>query len=284
MITDTAVVFAGGGVAGIAWETGVLFGLHEADPGLAARILASSSTFIGTSAGSTVAAQIAGGGDLDVLFDRQVADETAEIQVEFDIATLMSVMTGAMTAPGSPEEKRQRIGAYAVTAETVAPGVRRAVIDARLAGLDWTDHPLLIPAVDVANGELQIFDSSSGVSLVDAVTASCAVPGIWPPVEIDGRLYMDGGTRTIANLDLAAGATRILVLVPALAETPYGAALTAAELSAVADARVFPVFADDASIAAMGSNPLDPATRPAAARAGRDIGHRIAADLGKFWQ
>jgi predicted acylesterase/phospholipase RssA len=37
-----------------------------------------------------------------------------------------------------------------------------------------------------------IMDRMSGVSLVDAVAASCAVPGIWPPVTIAGRRYMDG--------------------------------------------------------------------------------------------
>ncbi|MGO8728014.1 MAG: patatin-like phospholipase family protein [Streptosporangiaceae bacterium] len=37
--------------------------------------------------------------------------------------------------------------------------------------------------------------------LVDAVAASCAVPGVWPPVTIGGRRYVDGGVRSSDNAD-----------------------------------------------------------------------------------
>jgi predicted acylesterase/phospholipase RssA len=57
-------------------------------------------------------------------------------------------------------------------------------------------------------------DRASGVALVDAVAASCAVPGIWPPVTIAERRYMDGGVRSTTNADLARGSDRILILNP----------------------------------------------------------------------
>ncbi|HEV7623861.1 MAG TPA: patatin-like phospholipase family protein [Amnibacterium sp.] len=96
------------------------------------------------------------------------------------------------------------MGAIAIAAETPSAAARRAVIESRLPSRSWPAHPLRIPAVDTATGALRIFDRDSGVDLVDAVAASCAGPGTWPPVEIEGALHMDGGIRTSANADLAA--------------------------------------------------------------------------------
>jgi len=282
-MTSGALVLAGGGVAGIAWETGVLLGLQDAEPAFADSLLSAETTFIGTSAGSTVAAQLAGGTSLSELFERQIAEETAEIDPEVDMQKLLAIFGGAMTDVSSPEEARRRIGAVALAARTVPPEARLAAVDARLPVKTWGAHPLLIPAVDTATGDLRVFDRASGVSLVDAVAASCAVPGVWPPVEIDGTLYMDGGTRTAANADLAAGAERVLILVPGPEESPMGAALPAAELAALEPARVHALFADDASLEAIGVNPLDPSTRPASARAGRELGRRVASQVAAFW-
>ena len=282
-MTSGALVLAGGGVAGIAWETGVLLGLQDAEPAFADSLLSAETTFIGTSAGSTVAAQLAGGTSLSELFERQIAEETAEIDPKVDMQKLLAIFGGAMTDVSSPEEARRRIGAVALAARTVPPEARLAAVDARLPVKAWGAHPLLIPAVDTATGDLRVFDRASGVSLVDAVAASCAVPGVWPPVEIDGTLYMDGGTRTAANADLAAGAERVLILVPGPEESPMGAALPAAELAALEPARVHALFADDASLEAIGVNPLDPSTRPASARAGRELGRRVASQVAAFW-
>ena len=261
----------------------MLLGLQDAEPAFADSLLSAETTFIGTSAGSTVAAQLAGGTALSALFERQIAEETAEIDPKVDMQKLLAIFGGAMTDVSSPEEARRRIGAVALAARTVPPEARLAAVDARLPVKAWGAHPLLIPAVDTATGDLRVFDRASGVSLVDAVAASCAVPGVWPPVEIDGTLYMDGGTRTAANADLAAGAERVLILVPGPEESPMGAALPAAELAALEPARVHALFADDASLEAIGVNPLDPSTRPASARAGRELGRRVASQVAAFW-
>lgn len=58
--TRRALVLAGGGLAGIAWETGVLRGIADESPA-AARLLLDSDVLVGTSAGATVAAQISSG-------------------------------------------------------------------------------------------------------------------------------------------------------------------------------------------------------------------------------
>jgi NTE family protein len=113
--------------------------------------------------------------------------------------------------------------------------------------------------------------------------ASCAVPGVWPVVEIDGHRYMDGGMRSGSNADLAAGANPVLIITPSTEQTPMGPAIPQAELDALAPSRVHAIYADAASIASFGSNPLDPAARRPAALAGREVGRRAAAEIAAFW-
>ena len=104
--------------------------------------------------------------------------------------------------------------------ETVPEPVRREVIAQRLPSHDWPDRALRITAIDTATGELVVFDRGSGVQLVDAVAASCAVPGAWPPVTIAGRRYMDGGVASSVNLGVARDCDAAVVLVPS-APTPH---------------------------------------------------------------
>jgi NTE family protein len=282
-MTDGALVLAGGGLAGIAWETGVLLGIQELQPDAAKRILEAPTALIGTSAGSAVAAQLAGGTPLQQLFDAQLAEETAELSVDIDLVEFGAMIADATAGVTSPSEGFRHIGAIALAAHTAAPADRRAAIAARLPVQTWGERRLIITAVDAETGELRVFDRESGVDLVDAVGASCAVPGIWPVVEIQGHKYMDGGTRSIANADLAAGSDPVLIIVPALAESATGATLPQAELDSLAPARVHVVYADDASIAAFGLNPLDPAVRRPAALAGLEVGRRVAAQVADFW-
>jgi NTE family protein len=276
-----ALVLAGGGIAGIAWEVGTLFGIEETEPRAASRLLAPDSTFIGTSAGSVVASQIAGGVPLRVLFEQQLEQHSAEVGAKFDVQEFQETLARLLDGVTSAEEGRRRVGRFAMDATTVASDSRRAIIRARLTVQAWPDQRLLITAVNAETGELRVFDRNSGIDLIDAVSASCAVPGIWPTVEIDGHRYTDGGVRTIANSDLAAGSDPVLILAP-LAEANVPVAIPAHELAALEPARVKVVFADGASVAAFGSNPLDPATGVASARAGYEQGRWIAADVAAF--
>lgn len=117
-----------------------------------------------------------------------------------------------------------------------------------------------------------MFDRASGVPLADAVTASCAVPGVWPPATISGRRYVDGGVRSSDNADLASGFARVVIVSPMglswALPTPYPLRDVVTKLRAEGS-EVTVLTPDAASIAAMGSNPLDPATRAPSARAGR---------------
>jgi NTE family protein len=197
--TSRALVLAGGGIAGIGWETGILLGIADESP-LAARALLDSDVLVGTSAGSTVAAQLASGLDLETLFAGQTASSSAEIDPGAISEDTIAQFVSAVFEPGAITQKRQRIGAIAAAATTVPEDVRRTVIAQRLPSEDWPARALRLTAIDVVTGELVAFDATSGVPLVDAVAASCSVPGAWPPVTIDGRRFMDGGVGSSVNI------------------------------------------------------------------------------------
>lgn len=286
MTTRRGLVLAGGGIAGIAWETGVLRGIADESPA-AARLLLDSDVLVGTSAGSAVAAQIGSGATLDELFDRQVAEASAEIDSGVDVETITELFLAALGEPyeGSATKTRQqmqRIGAVAKATKTVPAPVRRRVIAQRLPSYEWPDRALRLTAIDVDTGELVVFDRRSNVDLVDAVAASCAVPGAWPPVLIAGRHYMDGGVASSVNLSVAVDCDTVVVLVPAGidAPSPFGDA-PVAEISSFPGA-AFAVFADDDSLTAFGPNALDPACRVGSAKAGREQGRREAAAIAGF--
>ena len=288
--TRRALVLAGGGIAGIAWETGILRGIADESPA-AVRLLLDSDVLVGTSAGSAVAAQISSGSTVEVLFDRQVEETSAEIDSGVDVDAITELFLAALREPYEKSPNRaldrtrqqiQRIGAVALATRTVPEPVRRQVIARRLPSHDWPNRVLRLTAIDTATGELVVFDRESGVELVDAVAASCAVPGAWPPVTIAGRRYMDGGVASSVNLGVARDCDVAVVLLPSGldAPSPFGDG-PAAEIAAFGGA-TFTVFADDNSLAAFGPNLLDPRCRITSAVAGREQGRREAEAVARF--
>ena len=272
-----ALVLGGGGVAGIAWETGLLRGL--ADAGLD---LTDADLLVGTSAGSVVAAQVGTGVALSDLHDRQLAGSASELAVAFDVEEMATRFVELLADRPEPEELRRRMGAYALEADTVPEADRLAVIASRLPVHEWPERDLRVTAVDAGTGEFVAFDRTSGATLVEAVAASCAVPGVWPPVTIGSRRFIDGGMRSTINADLAAGHDRVVVL------TPFTVGL-AGDVSAECDglreagARVVVVAADADSVAAFGTNPLDPATRRPSAEAGRAQAAAVVTAIAEVW-
>jgi NTE family protein len=177
------------------------------------------------------------------------------------------------------------VGALALAAEkaglTPSEQERLDVIGSRLVGTEWPDRPLVLTAVDAETGEFSTFDRDSGVPLLQAVAASCAVPGVYPPVTIGERRYIDGGMRSAANADLAADCERLVVLAP----IPRGIGPMAsvdAQVSGLVS-RVAVVSPDKASRAAIGRNVLDPAARAGSARAGRAQAASVVARVAEAW-
>ena len=207
-----ALVLGGGGLSGIAWETGVLAGLEAGGADVTG-----ADFMLGTSAGATVAAQLGSGIPLSDLLDRQTVPELQSVELTPDIARVVELMESWEELPAlfpDPAVLRRVIGERALQVETVPEAERRAVIAGRLPRHTWPSRKLAVVAVEAHTGDVRVFDQDSGVDLVDAVAASCAIPGIWPPVTIGGSRYIDGGTSSAVNADLAAGYQRVLILVP----------------------------------------------------------------------
>jgi NTE family protein len=277
-MTRRALVLGGGGITGIAWEWGILAGLAEA--GIS---LGDADLVVGTSAGSVVGAQVATGLDPARRYEAQLAPPDGELAANFGAGAMLRLGVAAFVGSRVPQRVRRRIGRIALRTGSGDEAARIAVIDSRLPVKEWPERRLLITAVDTATGEFRAFDRDAGVPLVHAVAASCAVPGVWPPVTIDGRRYMDGGVRSGTNADLAAGYDRIVVLAPlprGLGPMP-GAAAQVRELRR--ESTVALVTPDADALRAFGRNVLDPAKRAAAARAGLAQAASVVDAVREVW-
>ncbi|MEU3774500.1 patatin-like phospholipase family protein [Streptomyces sp. NPDC032472] len=276
----TALVLGGGGLTGVGWESGILYGLAQAGVDLAA----GADLVVGTSAGSLVGAQLASGLlTPQELYESQLGDAAGEPVARFG-AGLIARYAVAMLRSRDAVAYRRRVGALALAAHTGGEEERRTVLRARLGSPDWPGRRLLVTAVDALTGELTAFDKDSGASLLDAVSASCAVPGVWPPVTVGGRRFIDGGIRSATNADLAAGYSRVVIVAPitlgsALVPSP---AAQAAKLRA-AGARVLLITPSAQARKAFGRNLLDPARRDPAARAGLAQAAEHAAEAAAVW-
>ena len=278
-MTGRALVLGGGGVTGVAWELGVLAGLAQQGTDLSGADLV-----VGTSAGSVVGAQLTSGVSVGELYAAQLAPPGTEIAAR--MGPLAMLRFGWVLARSrDPVQARARFGRMALATRTVSPAERRKVIEASLPVADWPRQRLLITAVDAESGEFTAFDAASGAGLADAVGASCAVPGVWPPASINGRRWIDGGMSSAANADLAAGCERIVVIAPLVRgfRTMPSVARQVARLRSAGSAVVV-VSPDKAALAAIGRNMLDPARRGPAARAGHAQAASVAADVAAVWQ
>lgn len=263
-----ALVLGAGGITGLAWEIGMLLGLAEHGVHLKTPDL-----LVGTSAGSVVGAQLLGGVPLKDLYETQLARPTGPAPAGMGTSFALRYALSAFLPNGSAW-----LGRQALRAKTVPPEERRRVIAERIGHDEWPETPLLITAVEAETGRLKVFDRTSGVSLIDAVAASCAVPLVWPPHTIDGVAYVDGGTRSVTNADLARGCELLVVLAPVTGINRRPGAQ--AESLHVPYAVVAP---NDLALTRMGRNPLDPAFRSSAAEAGRQQAEREAEKIGGVW-
>jgi NTE family protein len=274
----SALVLGGGGVTGVAWEIGLLYGLAERGIDLS-----KADLFVGTSAGSVVAAQITRGETLQQLYDHELADTTGDRNAVIGTPVLLRFLF-AQAYPGNRQKGRAWLGRAALAKKTVPESERRNAIRARVPDDKWPETALRIPAVAAETGEVVVFDKDSGVSLIDAVAASCAVPIVWPPMTVNGTRYIDGGVRSIANVDLAADQGRVVVIAP------ITAALRHAEKPAVQAAALGPgvrtavISPTDAALTAIGRNPLDPDRRAGSAEAGRAQAARVADRVRAAWE
>src|SRR3954468_21744646 len=296
--TTRALVLAGGGAAGNAWQLGLIAGLSDA--GLD---VTTADLVIGTSAGSTVAAQITSGTRPAELYAAVLAQVprpptggagsdrgAAPTAVSQNYLEWSNAIIGAAE---DASDMRRRMGAAALGMDTSDGSGHtrwRDIVAARLPSRGWPPQRVLITAVDAQNGEPVVFDRHSGIELVDAVAASTSNGfGAVPPYRIGAKRYINGGYRRSENADLAAGYGRVLVLSPfggrSRMPPAWGMDLaTQVDELRAAGSRVQTVFPDDGAGDVFDAKAMDPSTRPRAARGGYDQGRALAEPLADLWR
>jgi NTE family protein len=234
-----AVVLGGGGPVGIGWECGLAVGLAEAGIDLGGADL-----IVGTSAGSVVGAGLALKLDLAATAESVSQPLPLNAGGGAGLDAMMAVLAGALARGLAADELRAELGALALTTSTVAEDeFVGAPVFAQASDRDWPAS-FRCTAVDTGTGRFQVWDEAADVPLPRALASSCSVPGVFPPVTINGTRYMDGGMRTPLNADLAAGHDAVIVVscmmlsLPAGMSDPVFDALSAeigAELAAIRD-------------------------------------------------
>ncbi len=278
-MSERGLVLGSGGVTGIAWETGLIAGLHEAGVDVTVADLV-----VGTSAGSVVGAQITGGASVPDLYAFQITPPRPSTPPALGATIGIGYAVAMLGSLGNLEALGRRLGAFALkqTARGRTPTLeeRYAAISQRLGDATWAEAGRLkVTAVDARTGAFRVFDGTDGVPLLDAVAASCAVPGVYPPVPIEGRSYIDGGARSGTNAGVAAGCERVLALAPV--DRSIGPMKNVTQL--LPDTPTLVISPDAAARESMGKHVLDTAARVASAQAGHAQAARILDDVREFW-
>lgn len=300
-----ALVLGGGGVAGIAWEIGVLRGLEEAGVDVHGWRLV-----VGTSGGALVGARILSDPDIGHWYRHETRDVTAAEDA------LIGLLAGRMGGAAMRLSRRRALAWVAPTwitwlsleamvrhrarpssagiASPLPPGLQRitppnpalvrlgqiaraartaperafiqVITDVLECAGDWPAN-LVVTAVDTADGATVGFRAGSGVPLPTAVAASAAVPVLFPTVTALGRRWMDGGMASTTHATVAGDADEILVIAP-LRLRGLDEEVRALRARGRRVVLITPGTAG-ARILGVGVGLLDPVRRPAAAEAGR---------------
>jgi NTE family protein len=304
MQAPDVLVLGGGGILGEAWMSAVLAGIEEAGR-LSVR---DCDCFVGTSAGSIVAASLAAGlppGSRLGVAAAAVLDagpeepggRAAALRQAFGAA---AGFAGAAAAPLASLAFASTAGGGAMIRRTllrrVSPGRRSLDELGRMVeqtGVRW-DGRLRIVAVELETGRRIVFGAPGApeITVAAAVQASCAIPGVFRPVSHGGRSYVDGGAWSPTNLDTAKvkRGDRVLCLNPtgslrpargslvgAFGPVSRGIAGTEALVLKDRGAAVSAINPDAASAAAMGVDLMNPTRRDAVIEAGLAQGRRLGA-------
>lgn len=290
-MTTRALVLGGGGPVGIGWENGLVAGFAKAGVDLG-----QADFILGTSAGAFVGARLALGIDARTFADppsdparREAAPRTGSAP---DLRRLIDLMAEAQGGKRNPAEVRAEIGAFALEAETMSEDDFIQTFGRSFASLPrfaWPEKDFACTAVDAEDGGFRLWTKAAGVGVTRAVASSCSVPGVYPPITIDGRRYIDGGMRSSTNADMAAGYDVVVVVAVRLAGPgEIGERVRAKleeEVQTLQDggATVVVIGPDEASAEAFGPNLMDASRVRGAVQAGLAQGAAQAEVLKGYW-
>ncbi len=285
-MAKNALVLGGGGALGVAWETGLLTGLRDAgvDPGAADLV-------VGTSAGSIVGTYVTAGKlDEGRAIQSQAGDPViTEMIADADVPNLLQVFARWAALPELTQESMAEIGQMALSSKTTTEDNWTSYFRDMVPVDEWPETPLKLTAVEAATGGFQVWDRDSAVPLHVAAASSCSVPGLFPPVTINGKRYTDGGVRSGTSADLATGYDSVLIIAPIGGGKdgidPLLGRTARAEVDALlaAGSRVELVFPDEGSVEAIGVNRMDSSRRPQSIEAGMRQGKALAATVSGLW-
>lgn len=309
-----ALVLGGGGVTGIAWEVGVLAGLAESGfdvrdwdlvVGTSAGAIAGARLLGDADLAGWYATMAAPWSREDDQPVRDVGGRVAAAAMRLGRRRLLNWTVQAwFTALAIETLVRQRAvrgkrasvphptpvaglrpfreadwmaaraGAFSLAARTSTEEVYLAAVSSYLGPVTAWPDALVVTMVDALDGRAVAADARSGVPLVRAVAASCAVPALMPPVTIGGRPYVDGGVVSQSHLVLAAGYDDVLVIAP----IDLGSlASEAADLRGSGSrVRVIQPSVEAAESIGRDVRVLDMARRSRSARLGREEGRQAA--------
>jgi NTE family protein len=220
------LVLGAGGVLGAAWTIGALCALQEVE-GFDPR---AADVIVGTSAGSIIAALLGAGVPADSLRDHQLGLPVDGLEYDYETGSGGAAPGRPRLGIGSPAllwrtaRHPLQVSPMAALASVLPPGRGSLASIATLvedvtAPDGWSQHRRLwVVAMDFDTGRRMVFgaDDAPRVLLSQAVSASCAIPGWFAPVVIDGRRYVDGGAYSQTSADLMAGLDldEVYVLAP----------------------------------------------------------------------
>jgi len=276
-----ALVLGSGGATGIAWEAGVLLGLAER--GVA---VAEADLIIGTSAGAVVGARMAQGAPPEEVY-RDVARPAPTLG-----RVRLGVVARLLVAQLWPSRRHAVLwlGRWSLARARrrwAIPEERWVEVFTR--GSDRWPGRLVVVVMSVETGRPGYVSARSGVGLARAVAASCAVPGVFPPVRLGGpgelgsRRFFDGGLRSPANIDAAAGCDVVVALAPITFSVRAHRRPEHQAAGMAPETRVLLLSPDAASLRAIGSDPLAAARSSLAAEAGRRQGREWAEAVRGVW-
>jgi len=276
------LVMGGGGIVGIAWETGVLAALKDEcglDPTSAAAVM-------GSSAGAVIGAQAALGRDLDelVAVQRRAPSVAASNRPAPDFsagpqAEIMQLMSSGRDDVGA------RIGALAQDADTALS--EDAFVESfrgMLGSDEWPLVDLRVTSCDCDTGRGVVWSREDGIGLARAVASSCAIPGYFPTVSFGGRRFMDGprGEGYTARVLTETSVDVALFIGPNAALGPF-ARMLETELSLVRDAGIAVVaITGGEQLASIGMNLMDVSRRADGVEAGLKDGLAASSDVSRL--
>lgn len=221
VLPRVALVLGAGGMVGLAYHAGVLRAL-EREGGITP---SSVDLVVGTSAGSVMAAYLRSGHSVDDMWELALGTHPSMEGLGATPAERRASTAYAPTFRSAGQLARRMVGSGFVAGRSVIrlptprlPDVLHPLLYAGLFSMDeaakrfsddfvstWPDMGLAICAVDIGTGRRTVFGPErSPVTPAQAVMASCAIPGFYVPVRINGRTYVDGGVHSSTNLDIAA--------------------------------------------------------------------------------